>query len=126
MYGKQLLKQVIENYNKDPAANNKAFMVHKLLIKIYLQFTYFALHYLQVYFNWPSEYLISISGTYGNFGSMLTITSLSFTTNGATYGPFGTGSGTSFSIPINNNTVVGFHGRAGHYLDAIGIFVTTI
>ncbi|KAM7468898.1 hypothetical protein LguiA_007081 [Lonicera macranthoides] len=76
-----------------------------------------------VLINWPSEHLISISGKYGNFASMITITSLSFTTNKATYGPFGTGSGTSFSIPINNNTVVGFHGRAGHYLDAIGIFV---
>lgn len=78
---------------------------------------------MQVLINWPSEHLISISGTYGDFASMLTITSLSFTTNRATYGPFGTGSGTSFSIPINNNTVVGFHGRAGYYLDAIGIFV---
>eukprot|EP00258_Populus_trichocarpa_P028898 XP_024444917.1 mannose/glucose-specific lectin isoform X4 [Populus trichocarpa] len=76
-----------------------------------------------VLINWPSEHLISISGTYGNFSTLLTITSLSFTTNRATYGPFGTGSGTPFSIPINNNTVVGFHGRAGHYLDAIGIFV---
>ncbi|XVF79052.1 hypothetical protein PTKIN_Ptkin14bG0188800 [Pterospermum kingtungense] len=76
-----------------------------------------------VLINWPSEHLISISGTYGKFASMLTITSLSFTTNSATYGPFGKGSGTSFSIPIKNNSVVGFHGRAGHYLDAIGIFV---
>ncbi|KAL9380292.1 hypothetical protein Peur_025949 [Populus x canadensis] len=76
-----------------------------------------------VLINWPSEHLTSISGTYGNFSSLLTITSLSFTTNRATYGPFGTGSGTPFSIPINNNTVVGFHGRAGYYLDAIGIFV---
>ncbi|KAM7473130.1 hypothetical protein LguiB_020373 [Lonicera macranthoides] len=76
-----------------------------------------------VLINWPSEYLISISGTYGNFASVVTITSLSFTTNKDTYGPFGTGSGTSFSIPINNNMVVGFHGRAAYYLDAIGIFV---
>lgn len=76
-----------------------------------------------VLINWPSEHLTSISGTYGNFSSLLTITSLSFTTNRATYGPFGRGSGTPFSIPINNSTVVGFHGRAGYYLDAIGIFV---
>ena len=33
MHGKQLLKQAIEDYIIDPAANNKAFMVHKLLIK---------------------------------------------------------------------------------------------
>lgn len=113
MYGKQLLKQAIENYIIDPA-NNKAFMVHKLLIKIYL-------YYLQVLINWPSEHLISISGTYGDL-----INSLSFTTNRATYGPygsFGTDSDTSFSIPISNNTVVGFYGRAGDSLDAIGIFV---
>ncbi|GLT45977.1 hypothetical protein SLA2020_197700 [Shorea laevis] len=76
-----------------------------------------------VHINWPSEHLISISGTYGHFAGLLTITSLSFITNRATYGPFGTTSGTSFSIPMNNSTVVGFHGRAGHYLDAIGIFV---
>ncbi|KAM7468854.1 hypothetical protein LguiA_007037 [Lonicera macranthoides] len=77
-----------------------------------------------VLINWPSEYLISISGqTYGDVKSLETITSLSFTTNKATYGPFGTSSGTSFSIPINDDMVVGFHGRAGYYLDAIGIFV---
>ncbi|KAM7473148.1 hypothetical protein LguiB_020391 [Lonicera macranthoides] len=76
-----------------------------------------------VLINWPSEYLISISGTYGNFDSLVTIASLSFTTNRDTYGPFGTGSGTYFSIPINNNMVVGFHGRASYYLNAIGIFV---
>ncbi|KAM7468839.1 hypothetical protein LguiA_007022 [Lonicera macranthoides] len=76
-----------------------------------------------VLINWPSEYLISISGTYGNFDSLVTITSLSFTTNRDTYGPFGTGSGTSFSIPINNNMVVGFYGRASYYLNAFGIFV---
>ncbi|XP_054820018.1 mannose/glucose-specific lectin-like [Prosopis cineraria] len=73
--------------------------------------------------NWPSEHLISISGTYGAFARLQTITSLSFTTNLATYGPFGSSSGTSFSIPISNNTIVGFHGKAGDYLDAIGIFV---
>ncbi|XP_028792466.1 mannose/glucose-specific lectin-like [Neltuma alba] len=76
-----------------------------------------------VHIKWPCEHLISISGTYGNFASLTTITSLSFTTNLATYGPFGTTSGTSFAIPINNNTIIGFHGRAGGYLDSIGILV---
>jgi len=74
------------------------------------------LHFLQVLIDWPSEHLTSISGTYGNFSTLLTITSLPFTADRANYGPFGTGSGTPFSIPINNNTVVGFHGRAGHHL----------
>ena len=51
------------------------------------------------------------------------ITSLSFITNLTTYGPFGTATGTSFSIPIEGSVVIGFHGRGGYFLDAIGIHV---
>ncbi|KAJ6434360.1 hypothetical protein OIU84_017961 [Salix udensis] len=72
---------------------------------------------------WPSEYLKSISGTYGSYEGLLVITSLSFITNLTTYGPFGTAPGESFSIPIADSAVVGFHGRCGSYLDALGIFV---
>jgi hypothetical protein len=56
------------------------------------------------------------------------ITSLSFITNLTTYGPFGTATGTSFSVPIEGSVVIGFHGRGGGYIDAIGIVVlpTTI
>ncbi|KAF5731592.1 mannose/glucose-specific lectin-like isoform X3 [Tripterygium wilfordii] len=78
-----------------------------------------------IHFAWPSEHLVLISGTYGNFANLVTIKSLSFVTNRNTYGPFGTtsASDTSFSIPIDNSTIIGFHGRAGHYLDNIGIYV---
>ncbi|XVE79531.1 hypothetical protein DITRI_Ditri14bG0066200 [Diplodiscus trichospermus] len=72
---------------------------------------------------WPSEYLKSISGTYGSYKGLLVITSLSFITNLTTYGPFGTDSSELFSIPIADSAVVGFHGRCGYYLDALGIFV---
>ncbi|KAM7468844.1 hypothetical protein LguiA_007027 [Lonicera macranthoides] len=72
---------------------------------------------------WPSEYLKSISGTYGSYKGQLVITSLSLITNLTTYGPFGTASSEAFSIPIANSAVVGFHGRCGYYLDALGIFV---
>ncbi|KAG6742363.1 hypothetical protein POTOM_053234 [Populus tomentosa] len=71
----------------------------------------------------PSEHLTSITGTYGNYNGLLVIRSLSFITNLTTHGPFGTATGTSFSIPIEGSVVNGFHGRAGYYLDAIGIFV---
>ena len=54
------------------------------------------------------------------------ITSLSFITNLTTYGPFGTAPGETFSIPIADSAVVGFHGRSGYYLDALGIFVTPV
>ena len=54
------------------------------------------------------------------------ITSLSFTTNLTTHGPFGTAPGEPFSIPIADGVVVGFHGRCGYYLDALGVFVTPV
>ncbi|KAI9071821.1 hypothetical protein K1719_046215 [Acacia pycnantha] len=73
--------------------------------------------------NGPSEHLKSISGTYGEYKRHQVITSLSFITNLDTYGPFGTASGTSFTIPIQGSLVIGFYGRAGYYLDSIGIIV---
>ncbi|GAV61504.1 Jacalin domain-containing protein [Cephalotus follicularis] len=73
---------------------------------------------------WPSEYLTSITGSYGTYAGMLVITSLSFETNLTTHGPFGTLSGTSFSIPMEGSVVVGFHGTSGHYLDSLGIYIT--
>ncbi|KAG5226540.1 Mannose/glucose-specific lectin [Salix suchowensis] len=81
---------------------------------------------LRIEIQWPSEYLKSISGTYGSYKGLLVITSLSFITNLTTYGPFGTATGETFSIPIADSAVVGFHGRSGHYLDALGIFVIPI
>lgn len=77
--------------------------------------------------NWPSEYLVSISGTYGEYGDLQVILSLSFITNLTTYGPFGSpDSDQAFSIPIANSVVVGFHGRSGRFLDAIGIYVQPV
>jgi hypothetical protein len=72
--------------------------------------------------------LKSISGTYGSYKGFLVITSLSFITNLTTYGPFGTATGETetFSIPIADSAVVGFHGRCGYYLDALGIFVIPV
>ncbi|KAF4380944.1 hypothetical protein F8388_011866 [Cannabis sativa] len=55
------------------------------------------------------------------------ILSLSFQTNLKTYGPFGTttGRGEPFTAPIGgeDSLVVGFFGRSGYYLDALGIYV---
>ena len=73
----------------------------------------------------PSEYLIKVSGTIGSFSGLHNlITSLTFVTNAASYGPFGKGGGDPFVVPKqSNSTIVGFFGRAGVFLDAIGFYV---
>ncbi|KAL9994815.1 putative jacalin-like lectin domain-containing protein [Helianthus debilis subsp. tardiflorus] len=49
--------------------------------------------------------------------------SICFVTNQNRYGPFGTNSGTVFTNDGNGGMIVGFHGRAKKYLDAIGVYV---
>ncbi|KAJ9536359.1 hypothetical protein OSB04_un000451 [Centaurea solstitialis] len=73
--------------------------------------------------DYPNEYLVSISGTYSKCYSSLRVKSLCFVTNKKRYGPYGSDSGTRFSYDGNGGVIVGFHGRAGAYLDAIGIYV---
>ena len=59
-------------------------------------------------------------------GENMVISSLSFITNLRPHGPYGTtNSGQAFSIPIADS-VVGFHGRAENYIDALGIHVQPI
>uniref|UniRef100_M8D5X2 Uncharacterized protein n=1 Tax=Aegilops tauschii TaxID=37682 RepID=M8D5X2_AEGTA len=52
------------------------------------------------------------------------VTSLTFRTDkGRTYGPYGKETGTPFSIPAANGCIVGFWGRSGWLLDAIGVYI---
>ncbi|KAF8673297.1 hypothetical protein HU200_048853 [Digitaria exilis] len=73
------------------------------------------------------EHLKGVVGTYGPFDSAgNVITSLTFTTNHRKYGPFGRGGGTEFTVPVEvHGSVVGFFGRAGTYLDALGVYIRT-
>lgn len=74
----------------------------------------------------PSEYITEVRGTIGPYATPNSnlITSLKFVTNVASYGPFGLGGGTPFHIPAqSNNSIVGFFGRAGWYVDAIGVYI---
>ncbi|TXG67057.1 hypothetical protein EZV62_008332 [Acer yangbiense] len=80
-----------------------------------------------VRFNGPDEYLNLISGTTtkNNDKKKIFVESITFYTNKGkqyTYGPT-TKTGDAFSIPMANAEVVGFSGRAGDQINAIGIYV---
>lgn len=76
-----------------------------------------------IQFDYPDEFLTSISGYYGYFGpgKPLAVRSLTFHTNSGKYGPYGQEQGTFFSTPTSGRKIMGFHGRSGWYLDAIGV-----
>ncbi|XP_034606764.1 disease resistance protein Pik-2 isoform X3 [Setaria viridis] len=73
----------------------------------------------------PSEFVKEVSGTYGRFSHLPNvITSFTLVTNLCSYGPFGQPSGTPFHTRVDRTgSIVGFFGRSGKYLDAIGVYV---
>ncbi|KAL5697411.1 hypothetical protein ACHQM5_030728 [Ranunculus cassubicifolius] len=75
----------------------------------------------RVCLDYPKECLISVSGFYGPFHGQDVIKSLSFQTTKGKYGPFGEELGIFFSSTEVNAKIVGFHGRSGACLDAIGV-----
>ncbi|CAH2036786.1 unnamed protein product [Thlaspi arvense] len=78
----------------------------------------------KVKLDYPHEYLTSVNGTYGSFDvwGNLCVRSLTFESNRKKYGPFGT----FFSLPKSDSKIIGFHGKAGWYLDAIGVHLQPI
>ncbi|XP_073005141.1 jacalin-related lectin 3 isoform X1 [Typha latifolia] len=77
----------------------------------------------RIKFEYPHEILNCISGYYNNNkdeGSKV-LKSLTFFTNRGKYGPYGEESGTYFTSATTEGKVVGFHGRSGMFLDAIGV-----
>lgn len=82
---------------------------------------------LQICIDYPNEYLTSISGTIDNSGGSFSppmLMSLSFHTNQIRYGPYGNSDkGIPFSYDGKDGMIVGFYGRAGKYIDSIGIYV---
>ncbi|KAK8450150.1 hypothetical protein SEVIR_7G316800v4 [Setaria viridis] len=73
------------------------------------------------------EHVTAVAGTIGHFGSVpdAVITSLTFrTSTGRTYGPYGNKTTTTFSVPAADGAcIVGFWGRSGWLLDAIGVYI---
>lgn len=77
-------------------------------------------------FDYPSEILTHVTGYYGPAMMMgpNVIKSLSFHTTKDKYGPYGEEQGDFFTTKIKEGpTVVGFHGRKGLFLDAVGVHV---
>ncbi|XP_062027217.1 jacalin-related lectin 19-like [Rosa rugosa] len=83
----------------------------------------------KVKLDYPEEFLTSIHGYYGKISEWGTVSvrSLTFKSNKRSYGPFGIEQGNYFSLPVTTgNKIVGFHGRSGWYLDAIGAYLKPI
>ena len=80
---------------------------------------------LQVIFDYPYEILTHVTGHYGPVMYMgpNVIKSLTFHTTKAKYGPFGEAQGTPFSTNVKEGKIVGFHGRKGLFLDALGVHI---
>ncbi|XP_024023650.1 galactose-specific lectin [Morus notabilis] len=74
--------------------------------------------------DFPSEYIVEVSGYTDNVRGYKVVRSLTFKTNKATYGPYGTTSGTPFNLPIQNGLIVGFKGSIGYWLDYIGFHLS--
>ncbi|KAI3790623.1 hypothetical protein L2E82_03808 [Cichorium intybus] len=69
------------------------------------------------------EEIIGVNGTIDTRGGHKIISSLSFKTNKRTHGPFGHATETSFSIPWEEGSLVGFYGLAGSYIESIGVYI---
>lgn len=78
----------------------------------------------KVVFDYPYEILTHVTGFYGpTMISSTIIKSLTFHTTKGKYGPFGEEQGIPFSTKLKEGMIVGFHGRKGLFLDAIGVHV---
>ncbi|KAM7505699.1 hypothetical protein LguiB_004603 [Lonicera macranthoides] len=74
-----------------------------------------------VVLDYPSEFLVSVSGYIAEYHTLVVINSLTLESNKRTYGPFGTQRGECFKFPpTTGNKIIGFHGSAGYHLDSIG------
>ncbi|KAL2234786.1 jacalin-related lectin 19-like [Sesamum indicum] len=79
----------------------------------------------QIKLKFPEEFLTTVTGHCSPVvcGGSPVIRSLTFKSNRRTFGPFGVEEGVPFSFPMEGGQIVGFKGRAGWYLDAIGFHI---
>ena len=71
---------------------------------------------------------MSVRGYVGYFDDLFIVRSLEVITNLKKYGPFGKEEGTPFELcaPGHGGQIIGFHGRSGAYLDAIGVYALVL
>lgn len=81
---------------------------------------------IQIKLQYPEEFLVSVSGHYSPVvhGGSPVIRSLTFKSNRRMYGPYGVEEGMPFTFSMDGGQVVGFKGRSGWYLDAIGFYLS--
>ncbi|XP_059650702.1 jacalin-related lectin 3-like [Cornus florida] len=72
--------------------------------------------------NYPTEYLISISGYHSAKFSV--VNCLTLESNIQKYGPYGIEKGTRFESRLDAGKIVGFFGREGTVVDSIGVHIT--
>ncbi|KAK4434556.1 Jacalin-related lectin 3 [Sesamum alatum] len=79
----------------------------------------------KVRLEYPDEFLTAVHGFYGSLQERghVIIRSLTFESNKRKYGPFGVEKGTYFTSSTTQGKVVGFIGKAGWYIDAIGCYM---
>ncbi|KAE8817209.1 mannose glucose-specific lectin [Hordeum vulgare] len=71
----------------------------------------------------PDEYLTGMKGHVGEFGGGFLVGALTLFSNRRTFGPYGTRKGPPFELPSAGGRIVGFHGRSGGLINALGTYV---
>lgn len=82
----------------------------------------------KVRLDYPDEFLTWVHGYYGSsheHGPVF-VRSLTLESNKRKYGPFGVEQGTYFAFPKTQGRIVGFLGKSGWFLDAIGAYIHPI
>ncbi|XP_064979396.1 agglutinin-like [Musa acuminata AAA Group] len=67
------------------------------------------------------ESLVGIEVSVDTLLRFTVVRNLTLRTNKKSYGPFGTNGGNAFSVDAGN--IIGFFGRAGKMIDAIGVYL---
>ncbi|GAB2269316.1 Jacalin- lectin 19 [Dionaea muscipula] len=82
----------------------------------------------EIKLDYPEEYLVSVSGYYSPVvrGGTPVIRSLTFKSNKRTFGAYGVEEGIPFAFAMDGGKIIGYRGRSGWFVDAIGFHVSQI
>ncbi|XP_064975317.1 protein GOS9-like [Musa acuminata AAA Group] len=69
------------------------------------------------------EYLVGVEGSVDTMWGLTLVRNLTLRTNKDSYGPFGSSGGIPFSVPLVSGKIIGFFGRAGEMIEAIGVYL---